>query len=209
MSWICYELCKDQRVQRKLRSEIDAIAPTKNFLDVEDVADCAFLDGVINEALRLHPAVLVSHTTSVSIPTHTSQVPSGVQRETPPEGLTLPNGTYIPGRILMWMPPHCIHRDPRYFVDPLVFLPERWTNEQPEAIIDRRAFFPFSVGPYNCVGQKLAMLEMRSVTANLISSFLINFADGEDGTDIMERSRDNFYITVGKLDVKLTPRHTE
>jgi cytochrome P450 len=206
LSWICYELCKDPRIQNKLRAEIDAIARAKSFLDVEDVANCAYLDGVINEALRLHPAVIISQTIKVNVLAHASQVPSGVQRETPPEGLTLPNGTYIPGRILMWMPPHCIQRDPRYFFDPLKFLPERWTNEQPEAIIDRRAFFPFSVGPYNCVGQKLAMLEMRSVTANLVRSFDMSFAEGEDGTDIVEMSRDNFSITVGKLDVKLTSR---
>lgn len=130
-----------------------------------------------------------------------------MQRETPPEGITLPNGTYIPGNIIVWMPIHSLQRDPRYFAEPLEFLPERWTEEQSEKIIDKRAFMPFSFGVYNCVGQKLAMLELRSVTANLIRSFEMSFADGETGKEILEKSRDCFTTNVGKLDVKLKPRY--
>lgn len=136
------------------------------------------------------------------------QVPSGVQRETPPEGITLPeSGIYIPGRVIIWMPIYTIQRDPRYFAEPLEFLPERWTDEQPEKVIDKRAFMPFSTGVYNCVGQKLAMYELRSVTANLIRLFEMSFADGEDGKEIREKSRDCFTTNVGKLDVKLKPRY--
>jgi cytochrome P450 len=58
LAWIAYELCKQPKIQAKLRKQIDAIAPaSKSHLDVDDVANCAFLDDVINEALRLHPAV--------------------------------------------------------------------------------------------------------------------------------------------------------
>ena len=105
------------------------------------------------------------------------------------------------------MPIHCLQRDPRYFQKPLEFLPERWTDEQPDAIIDKRAFMPFSTGVYNCVGQKLAIMELRSVTANLIRLFEMSFADGEDGSTIEKGSRDCFTTNVGKLDVTLTPRY--
>jgi cytochrome P450 len=103
------------------------------------------------------------------------------------------------------MPLHTIQRDARYFADPLTFLPERWTDERAEAIINKHAFMPFNTGTYSCVGQKLAMLELRSVAANLIRSFVLSFADGEDGAEIL-KSRDCFTTNVGKLDVKLTPR---
>jgi cytochrome P450 len=105
------------------------------------------------------------------------------------------------------MPIYCIQRDPRYFCDPLTFLPERWTDERPDAIVERRAFMPFSTGVYNCVGQKLAMMELRSVTANLINLFIIEFAEGEDGKDILGKSRDCFTTNIGKLDVRLKPRY--
>ncbi|KAL6707396.1 hypothetical protein ACN47E_004175 [Coniothyrium glycines] len=192
LAWIAYELCKNPDAQRKAREAVELACPKKTHLDVEDIANIPILDGVINEAMRLHPAV-----------------PSGVQRETPPEGITLPNGTYIPGNVIIWMPIHCIQRDPRYFQKPLQFMPERWTDEQPQAVIDKRAFMPFNVGAYNCVGQKLAMLELRSVTANLLKLFDISFAAGEDGSTIETKSRDCFTTNVGKLDVKLTPRYKD
>jgi cytochrome P450 len=100
-----------------------------------------------------------------------------------------------------------MHRDPRYWQEPLVFMPERWTEEKPGAIIDKGAFLPFIIGVYNCVGQKLAMNEMRSVTANLIRSFEISFAEGEDGSTIEYKSQDCFTTNAAKLDVKLTPRY--
>jgi cytochrome P450 len=134
------------------------------------------------------------------------QTPSGPVRETPPEGLTLPDDTYVPGKVNVWIPLYSLQRDSRYWEEPLSFMPERWTDERPNAILDKRAFLPFLTGPYNCVGQRLAMMEMRSVTANLIRSFEIDFAEGEDGSTIENRSRDCFTMNVGKLDVKLLPR---
>jgi cytochrome P450 len=192
LGWASYELCANPKAQAKLRQLVDKIEPGKAHLEVDDVAKCDFLDGIINEVMRLHPAV-----------------PSGVQRETPAEGLTLPNGTYIPGNILMWQPIGNIHRDPRYFEKPLDFIPERWTEERPEAIIERRAFMPFGTGAYNCVGQKLAMMELRSVIANLVRSFEISFADGEDGSTILNKSQDCFTTNVAKLDVRLKSRRKD
>lgn len=155
------------------------------------------------------------------------QVPGGVQRETPPEGLTLPDGRFIPGETLIWMPIHTIQRDERYFTFPETFAPERWwiseeaiegsgtqtvnrSHEQDEPhkyrVIDKRAFMPFGTGAYNCVGQKLAIMEMRSVTANLVRMFDIEFAEGETGENIVNKTKDAFTLTVGKLDVRLKPR---
>jgi hypothetical protein len=57
LSFIAYEFCKNPNVQAKLRKAIDAAANGKDHLDVEDVQNIPYLDGVINEALRLHPAV--------------------------------------------------------------------------------------------------------------------------------------------------------
>ncbi|EMD97546.1 hypothetical protein COCC4DRAFT_203974 [Bipolaris maydis ATCC 48331] len=191
LSLLVYELCAKPHIQNKLRHEIDKVHPGQPFLDCSDVTDCEYLNGVIHEALRLHPAV-----------------PSGAARETPPEGLTLPNGTYIPGNVVICTPVYTIQRDPRYWEKPLTFMPERWTSENPNAIIDKRSFMTFLSGPYSCIGQKLAMIEMRSVVANLVRSFEITFADGEDGSAIASRSRDCFTMKVGDLDVKLTPRQS-
>lgn len=190
LTWLVWELCTHKDVQSKLCRVIDEIAPEKDFLDTSDVHHCPLLDGAINESLRLHPPV-----------------PSGVPRVTPSEGITLPDGTYIPGETVVWMPIHTIQRDERYFVSPLEFMPERWTEEASGYIQDKRAFMPFGTGPYNCVGQKLAMMEMRVVVANLLRCFEIEFA-GDMGKVVVNESIDAFVLCVGSLKVKLTPRDT-
>jgi len=187
--WLIWELCKNPDVYHKLRKIIDETSPSKSFLEAEDVANIPYLEGAIYEALRLHPAV-----------------PSGVSRETPPSGITLPDGQYIPGETVVWMPIHTLQRDERYFPSPLKFMPERWTDEAPEYIQDRRAFMSFSAGVYNCVGQKLAVMEMTTVVANLVRSFEIELR-GDLGEALIKKSRDSFTLTVGALDVRLTPRY--
>lgn len=77
-----YELCHHPDEVEKLRAEL---APVVNehgrlgdFYD-SDIGHLAHLNGAINEAMRLYPAV-----------------PSGVQRIMPPEGITV-DGVSIPG----------------------------------------------------------------------------------------------------------------
>jgi cytochrome P450 len=48
------------------------------------------------------------------------------------------------------------HRDPRVYKDPNEFQPSRWESESAPAY-----FFGFGAGPHNCVGQKLALIEMK------------------------------------------------
>lgn len=155
------------------------------------MANFPLLDGYINEALRLHPAV-----------------PSGVQRETPSDGITV-GDHYIPGNIIIWMPIHTIQRDERYFKNAKAFMPERWLEEnQAEWIKDKRAFMPFSLGTFKCIGNNLAMTEMRAVTANLVRKFDVVAAPGEDYDAIEHKTKDTFTLTMGKFDVVMTPRMT-
>ena len=113
------------------------------------------------------------------------------------------------------MPHHTIHRDARRFSSPTIFAPERWTQSKTKSsaarpyTADRLAFTPFGIGPYNCAGQKLAMMEMRTVTANMVRRFEIQFADGEDGSAMEKETADCFTLCVGTLDVTLTAREAQ
>jgi cytochrome P450 len=189
LTWLICELVKDQTLLKRLQHAVDEAIGDKELIDCDDVKDIPLLDGIINETLRLHPAV-----------------PSGIQRETPPEGITI-GDKYIPGNIIIWQPIHTIQRDERYFKDATTFMPERWfEDKQAEWIHDKRAFIPFSYGAYKCIGNNLAMMEMRAVTANLVHKFDMRAAPGEDFDALENKTRDTFTLTLGKLEVVLSKR---
>jgi hypothetical protein len=89
-------LAKHPDKQRLLQEEIDRLVlPTTKGLSVEELSGASFLDGCINEALRLYPAV-----------------PSGMQRLTPPEGArpgddSLHSNVYNSPRYVLMIP--CIN----------------------------------------------------------------------------------------------------
>jgi tryprostatin B 6-hydroxylase len=82
----------------------------------------------------------------------------------------------------------------------LDFVPERWYSK-PEMIRNKTAYAPFSVGRYGCIGKNLALMELRQVTAKLITIFDVSFAPGEDGKKLLNDSED--YFTIGLADLNL------
>jgi cytochrome P450 len=62
-----------------------------------------------------------------------------------------------PGAVLL-APQFVVHRDPRFFPDPLRFDPSRFVEEN-KATRPRYAFFPFAGGGRQCIGEGLAWME--------------------------------------------------
>ncbi|KAL8782595.1 MAG: hypothetical protein Q9195_009618 [Heterodermia aff. obscurata] len=100
-----YHLAAEPTHIEKLRAEIATIWKEGTPFNVWDFQNAEYLNGVINEALRLHPAV-----------------PSGVQRITPPEGVTI-DGVFVPGGVNIMVPSWAIGRSPKIYPSPLSFLP--------------------------------------------------------------------------------------
>lgn len=116
------------------------------------------LDAVIHESMRLIPSIFLAS-----------------QRVTPPGGLQV-GSVYIPGNMIVQMSSFAMYRDPRNFVQPDEFIPERWTT-RPELMLNKNVFNPFSMGPYNCVGRPLAYMELRSVIARVVNEFDVRVPD--------------------------------
>ena len=64
-----------------------------------------------------------------------------------------------------------------------------------------------NLGRYSCVGKQLALIEIRTVVAHLISKFDINLAADEDGQSLLQESEDNFTLALGSLKVVFEPRN--
>jgi cytochrome P450 len=69
-------------------------------------------------------------------------------------------------------------RHPKYFPNPHNFIPERFisTGSGEASASLNPAYFPFSKGPRNCIGQELAMLEMKIILVMTILKFDIRAA---------------------------------
>jgi cytochrome P450 len=77
---------------------------------------------------------------------------------------------------------------------------------KPELILEPNAFAPFSMGRYGCVGKNLAYMEIRAVIANIITKFDVSFGPGEDGSRLLNETKDCFTLVMAPLNLTFTPR---
>jgi cytochrome P450 len=61
-------------------------------------------------------------------------------------------------------------------------------------------------GPYGCVGKNLALMELCNVTARLVTSFDVTFAPGEDGSALLEKTKDTFTLELAPMELIFTKR---
>lgn len=118
-------------VQTKIHEELDTIycdSPDRE-IKFEDLREMKYLEKCIKETLRLFPPVLF--------------IARQITEEFKIKGRTIPPGTTC--LVLHYV----LHRDPKYFPNPEVFNPDRFS---PENMNERHAFafVPFSAGPRNC-----------------------------------------------------------
>lgn len=179
LTFLFYHLAQTPSVQEKLRAELESISFST---DARTLQYLPYLNGCVNEALRLHPPL-----------------PSGCLRLTPPEGLNI-DGTIIPGGVTVLTPAYSLGRLESCFERAKEFVPERW-YERPEMLRDKNAWIPFNVGRYGCVGRNMGLMELRIVAALLVAKFDIGFAPGDDGTELVEDCRDAFASAPGKLEL--------
>ena len=64
----------------------------------------------------------------------------------------------IPAGSLVMSSPYLLHRDERFFPDPLRFDPQRFTPEE-RAARPKFAYFPFGGGARSCIGEPFAWME--------------------------------------------------
>lgn len=107
-----------------------------------------------------------------------------------------------------------MHRDERNFSYPHTYYPDRWliaaglqaAPEKEPLVHTPAAFLPFSVGPANCVGKNLAMMEMRMVLCHMMQRLEIRFDPAFDPETWVEKMEDRFVLRTGPLPIVVEPR---
>ncbi|KAJ8514752.1 hypothetical protein ONZ45_g7733 [Pleurotus djamor] len=212
LSNVFYFLASQPRTYERLLEEIEQFFPQgEDCLNPAVHVKMPYLNAVINEALRLYPAL-----------------PSGSQRINPSTSKPRLVGKYeIPPGTSVIMPSYVMHRDPlRFSPSPDDFLPERWLPQEMQVKLepeiygqvdsmdnghirhDTLGFIPFSYGPSNCAGKSLAYQEMRMVLCLLLRTFQIKFSPEheEENAAWTEKLRDASILMRGRLMMDLTVR---
>lgn len=183
---VIYYLAKHQAVQQKLKSDIDAVLGEQ--WAYEEVKKITFIDDIINETLRLKPALL-----------------TGGYRVTPLQGLTV-DDTFIPGDTNVFVPVQAIQTDPRYWTEATAFAPERFGERRADMGTDDAPFLPFTLGAYHCPGKNLAFLSLRIALSRIMREFDVTFAPGETGEVFDQEAKDTFTTTLPPLMIRFTKR---
>ncbi|RNA23236.1 cholesterol 24, partial [Brachionus plicatilis] len=137
-----------------LRAEVDEVIGNKVVISQDDLARLEYTSAVFKESMRKWPPV-----------------PS-FSRLSSQQCEIL--GYRIPKKTWFQMPVYIMGRNEKYYPNPDKFIPERFLTEHPfskENKINSYTFFPFSLGPRNCIGQNFAKIEGKLILAKLIQHF--------------------------------------
>ncbi|XP_014605375.1 PREDICTED: probable cytochrome P450 6a13 [Polistes canadensis] len=158
LSFICFELSIHYEVQEKVRKEIrDVLAKHGGELTYDSLKEMTYMDQVINESQRLNTLLDMMG----KICTNNIQLKGN-------DGLTC---QVEPGTKIL-IPIHCLQRDPKYWINPEGFDPDRWNNEK-KADVNKYCFLPFGEGPRICVGLRMGLLQIKAALVTLLSKYRI------------------------------------
>jgi len=156
LSWTWMLLSQNPQVREKLQSELHQVLQGK-LPALEDLGKLVYTQQVIKESMRLYPPVsLLGREAAV---------------DTKIGDYEIPQGTSI--MISQWV----MHRHPKYFENPEVFQPERWTEEL-EKQLPKGVYIPFGDGPRICIGKGFAQMEAALLLATIAQNFQINLVPG-------------------------------
>lgn len=186
---VLFFLAKCPEVQKTLQKKVDMAFPKRSDWTYDKVKRITYIDDIINETLRLKPALL-----------------TGGFRVTPPEGLQV-DEQFIPGDTNVFVPVYQIHTDPRYWQNALEFIPERWGDRKAQMDTEAAPFMPFSgTGAYSCPGKNLAMLSVRITLSRIAQEFDVSFAEGETGERFDTEAKDTFTAHLPAVMLNFSPR---
>ncbi len=154
LAWVWYLLATNPDVEEKLHAELDRVLADRP-PTFDDLPRLPYSEHVVTEALRLYPTVWLL----------------GREATEPCEV----GGYEVPAGRTIFMSQWVIHRDPRFFDDPLAYRPERWADGLAKRI-HRYAYFPFGGGPRICIGNGFALMESVLLLATIARRYRLTLA---------------------------------
>ncbi len=155
LSWTLHLLAQYPDAARRVEAELDRVLAGR-LPTAADYGALTFTHQVVQESLRLYPPVWLL-----------------ARRAMADDVLS---GYHVPRGSLVFMSQYAIHRDPRLWSDPEGFDPDRFAPDAPAP--GRFAYFPFSRGQRQCIGDHFAQMEMVLVLATLLQRYRLASVPG-------------------------------
>lgn len=153
ISWALYWVHKQPEILEQLLSELDSLGDSPESMSIFKLP---YLTAVCNESLRIYPVAMLT-------------VPREVKEPVELMGYQLEPGTRVYGCIYL------THHRQDLYPNPKQFKPERFLERQ----YTPYEFFPFGGGVRRCIGEALAMFEMKLVLATILSNYQLALADNQ------------------------------
>ncbi|XP_071922890.1 cytochrome P450 81Q32-like [Coffea arabica] len=150
MEWAMSLLLNHPEVLRKARVELDNFVGQDRVVDESDLPKLTYIQAIVNETLRLFPAVPL-------LSPHESSAECSI------------GGYYVSSNTMLLVNAWAIHRDPELWDDPTSFKPERF--EGLEADTYKLKLIPFGMGRRGCPGAGLANRVVTLALGALIQCF--------------------------------------
>ena len=152
MSWLFHLLANNPNYQDIIRDE--GIAINSRIDNSNMLNKFVQTNAVIDETMRLYPAGWV--------------IARDILTDTTLGKYSLKKGSLIA------LSPLVTHRDPRFFINPDSFIPERFIEGSSQYHpLTKNSYLPFSLGRRNCIGSRFAQLEMCIFTQLFFKKFRV------------------------------------
>ncbi|KAK0416436.1 hypothetical protein QR680_012482 [Steinernema hermaphroditum] len=183
LTWALHLVGSYPEVQQKIYEELQDVIGDSDMVTIEHLGKLQYLECCLKESLRLYP----------SVPIYVRKL--GCDQEL--GDAMLPSGTQILINAFL------IHRDPNHWPDPENFIPERFLTT---ARRHPYSFVPFSAGSRNCIGQRFALLEEKTVMAWILRNFKVVSLKRRDE---VRPKAELILRPIGGIPLKLIPREVD
>ncbi|XP_015894363.1 geraniol 8-hydroxylase [Ziziphus jujuba] len=158
VEWAMAELLSNPEILSKAKAELDQVIGKGNQVKESDTAKLPYLQAIIKETFRLHPAVPLL-------------LPRRAEADVEISGFTVPKGAQI--LVNAW----AIGRDSSMWENPNSFKPERFLGSDIDVRGQSFELIPFGSGRRICPGLPLAMRMLYLILGSLIHSFAWELED--------------------------------
>lgn len=150
ITWMLYLLARHSAADANLASELNQVLEGGRAITLDDLPRLPRTANVVSETLRLYPAGYITAREAIE--------------DVEIEGYLIGKG------MIVLMSQWARQRDAKVFAEPDWFEPDRW-NDGFEKQLPRGDYFPFGMGPRQCMGVAFANLELALALATMRRRF--------------------------------------